>query len=73
MDSHELLIRRRILVNHVEDLVTMERMIASAKATDAYSGYLAGLDLAPFTAEVKRVTGRLVAVQLVIEELGIEE
>jgi len=73
MDSQELLTRRRILVNHVEDLVTMERMIATAKANDNYSAYLAALDLESWTSEVKRVTGRLVAIQLVIEELGIEE
>lgn len=73
MDSAELLTRRRILVSHVEDLITMERMIATAKSNDNYSAYLAGLDLESWTAEVKRVTGRLVAIQLVIEELGIEE
>ena len=73
MDSQELLTRRRILVNHVEDLVTMERMIATAKANDNYSAYLSELNLEAWTAEIKRITARLVAVQLVIEELGIEE
>ena len=73
MNDHELLTRRRILVSHLEDLVTMERMIASAQANPDYGVYLAGLDLEVWTAEVRRITARLIAIQLVVEELGLEE
>ena len=69
----ELYARRAILSTHLDEMVQLEQLVVSTRATTRYAGFANELDPEAYRAEVIRTTDRLVAVQLAIEELGGEQ
>lgn len=67
-----MLWRRSILSAAVADLIELEQLVFTAKEFGAGSGYLSNIDPDEYTAEVERLTTRLVATQFRIEGLDLD-
>jgi len=64
----ELEWQRSILAAAIDDLLSVERLLTASKQTPIYSNLIQHLDLDEYRSETMRLTDRLVAVQLKIED-----
>lgn len=73
MDAVEFVARRKILAAHLEELLELEHLVETFQVDPRNTGSMRLVDLYAIRKETHRVSCRLVAVQLTIEELGGEE
>lgn len=73
MSLAEFVARRKILAAHLEELLELEQLVETFQTDPRNTGAMRLVDLHGIRKETHRVSCRLVAVQLTIEELGGEE
>ena len=73
MSAVEFQARRKLLAAHLEELLELEHLVESFQLDPRNAGSLRLVDLFELRKEIHRISCRLVAVQLTIEEMGGEE
>jgi len=73
MSAVEFQARRKLLAAHLEELLELEALVETYQDNPVNPGALRLVDIASLRKEIHRVSCRLVAVQLTIEEMGGDE